>query len=454
MLGSASATAYAWCRVRASHRRWGSSSHFSATASPPTSCRSTSSCSRNSRSHRPARSSATRWCARSLRGCLTDPCEFGVPQMDEPYARFSRLKIDRPHPRVLRGVMNRPDKLNAADREMHSNLSEIWRVIDADASVNAVLLTGAGKAFSAGGDLELVGKMMADFDTRMRVWKEARDMVYNMINCSKPVVSAINGAAVGAGLVVAILADISIAANSAKLIDGHTKLGVAAGDHAAIIWPLLCGMAKAKYHLLLCEPSPARRPSASASFRWRCPMRSCGRARSTLRCGWRKAPRTRSVGPSMRSTTGCARPGRSSTPRSAWNSSASPEPSCRKASRRCARSALCDFRPTASSETAGDNDADRNHQIGRAATARQLQRMLQGRPLGVRRRPDRQRLQDRRSAGGASRSGVSVLRFRHQAADALRPRQPEEDLRGRRQFVRSCLQSSGLHDRPCQLQCL
>jgi enoyl-CoA hydratase len=79
-------------------------------------------------------------------------------------------------------------------------------------------------------------------------------MVYNIINCSKPIVSAINGAAVGAGLVVAILADISIAAKSARLIDGHTKLGVAAGDHAVIIWPLLCGMAKAKYHLLLCEP--------------------------------------------------------------------------------------------------------------------------------------------------------------------------------------------------------
>jgi enoyl-CoA hydratase len=174
--------------------------------------------------------------------------------MDDRYARFSRLKIDRPHPRVLQVVMNRPDKLNAADAEMHSNLTEIWRVIDADPSVNAVLVTGAGKAFSAGGDLDMVGRMMADFDTRMRVWKEARDMVYNMINCSKPIVSAINGAAVGAGLVVAILADISIAAKSAKLIDGHTKLGVAAGDHAAIVWPLLCGMAKAKYHLLLCEP--------------------------------------------------------------------------------------------------------------------------------------------------------------------------------------------------------
>src|SRR5262245_66308525 len=113
--------------------------------------------------------------------------------------------------------MNRPDKLNAADREMHSNLTEIWRVIDADASVNAVLLTGAGKAFSAGGDLELVGKMMAEFDTRMRAWKEARDMVYNMINCSEPEVSAFNGAAVGGGMVVELLADIFVAANSAEV---------------------------------------------------------------------------------------------------------------------------------------------------------------------------------------------------------------------------------------------
>jgi enoyl-CoA hydratase len=174
--------------------------------------------------------------------------------MDERYARFSRLLVDRPHPRVLRLTMNRPEKYNAADAEMHRNLAEIWRVIDEDESVNAVLLTGAGKAFSAGGDLGLVEEMKADFETRVRVWKEARDMVYNVINCGKPVVSAINGVAVGAGLVLAILADVSIAAKSARIIDGHTKLGVAAGDHAVIVWPLLCGMAKAKYHLLTCEP--------------------------------------------------------------------------------------------------------------------------------------------------------------------------------------------------------
>ena len=89
---------------------------------------------------------------------------------------------------------------------------------------------------------------------RIRVLQEARDLVYNVINCSKPVVSAMHGPAVGAGLVVGLLADISIAAKSARIIDGHTRLGVAAGDHAAIVWPLLCGMAKAKYHLLTCEP--------------------------------------------------------------------------------------------------------------------------------------------------------------------------------------------------------
>jgi enoyl-CoA hydratase len=174
--------------------------------------------------------------------------------MDDRYAHYSRLLIDRPHPRVLRITMNRPEKYNAADAEMHRELTEIWRDIDADPTVNAALLTGAGKAFSAGGDLGLVQTMIDDFATRTRVWREARDMVYNVINCGKPIVSAINGVAVGAGLVLGILADISIAAKSARIIDGHTKLGVAAGDHAVIIWPLLCGMAKAKYHLLLCEP--------------------------------------------------------------------------------------------------------------------------------------------------------------------------------------------------------
>lgn len=82
---------------------------------------------------------------------------------------------------------------------------------------------------------------------------EASDIVYNMMACNKPIISAINGVAVGAGLAVAFLADISIMAEEAKVTDGHVKIGVTAGDHAAICWPLLCGMAKAKYYLMTAE---------------------------------------------------------------------------------------------------------------------------------------------------------------------------------------------------------
>ena len=174
--------------------------------------------------------------------------------MTDRYAGYERLALDRPHPRVLRVTMSNPGKLNAADSRMHAELAQIWRDVDADPAVSAAILTGAGRAFSAGGDFAMIETIVEDFDTRARVWKEARDLVYNAINCSKPIVSAMRGPAVGAGLVVGLLADISIAARTARIIDGHTRLGVAAGDHAAILWPLLWGMAKAKYHLLLCEP--------------------------------------------------------------------------------------------------------------------------------------------------------------------------------------------------------
>jgi enoyl-CoA hydratase len=174
--------------------------------------------------------------------------------MSDRYASYRRLKIDWPEERILRIIMDSPGRLNAADALMHEELTRIWRDIDADPGVSVAIIRGAGDAFSAGGDLDLVESMTRDFDVRTRVWKEARDLVYNLVNCGKPIVSAMQGPAVGAGLVAGLLADVSIAAKSARIIDGHTRLGVAAGDHAAIIWPLLCGLAKAKYHLLLCEP--------------------------------------------------------------------------------------------------------------------------------------------------------------------------------------------------------
>src|SRR5699024_5454538 len=114
----------------------------------------------------------------------------------------------------------------------------------------AVVITGAGKAFSAGGDLAMVERMAGDHEAVAHMLDEMSQMVYGIVNCDKPVVSAINGVAVGAGTVVGLLADISLCAEDAKIGDGHVKLGVAAGDHAAIIWPLLAGMAKSKYYLL------------------------------------------------------------------------------------------------------------------------------------------------------------------------------------------------------------
>jgi enoyl-CoA hydratase len=168
------------------------------------------------------------------------------------YARYERLAFDKPHPRVLRITMVN-GKVNSADATMHRELGEIWRDVDADPEVNAAIITGAGKVFSAGGDFKMIEEMIGDFETRAKVWKEARAIVHGMIDCNKPVISAMRGVAVGAGLVCGLLADVSIATRDCRIIDGHTRLGVAAGDHAAIIWPLLCGMAKAKYYLLTCD---------------------------------------------------------------------------------------------------------------------------------------------------------------------------------------------------------
>jgi enoyl-CoA hydratase len=175
-----------------------------------------------------------------------------------PYAHYSALTL-KPHPNgILEVVMGASQsankKLSTADHNLHRELASIWSDIDKDPQTRVALIRGEGKGFSAGGDLGLVEDMANDFNVRARVWREARDLVYNVINCSKPVVSAMHGPAVGAGLVAGLLADISLASKGAKIVDGHTRLGVAAGDHAAIVWPLLCGMAKAKYHLLLCEP--------------------------------------------------------------------------------------------------------------------------------------------------------------------------------------------------------
>jgi len=172
--------------------------------------------------------------------------------MSDRFAGYKRLVCDRPHPKVLRVTLTN-GKMNSSDALMQEELLNIWRDIDRDTSVHAVIVTGAGKVFSAGGDFDMVQDAIDDFDVKARGFKDARDLVMSIIDCSKPIVSAMRGVAVGQGLVVGMLSDISLATKDCRLIDGHTRLGVAAGDHSVMLWPLLCGMAKAKYYLLTCD---------------------------------------------------------------------------------------------------------------------------------------------------------------------------------------------------------
>jgi enoyl-CoA hydratase len=169
------------------------------------------------------------------------------------YSEFKHLSFEKPMPGVLLVTLNRPEVLNAADVRMHKEMSDVWEQIDQDDDVAVSVVTGAGRAFSAGGDLAMIEEMTRDYEALLVQWRDAGAIVERMLAARKPVVSAINGVAVGAGLAVALLADVSVCAESAKLSDGHVRLGVAAGDHAALLWPLLCGFARAKYYLLTAD---------------------------------------------------------------------------------------------------------------------------------------------------------------------------------------------------------
>ena len=151
-------------------------------------------------------------------------------------------------------TMNRPESLNATNARLHYELSRIWVDLGEDPAVRVAVITGAGSAFSAGGDFDLIEESLGNAELIARTIKEAGDIVYNLLNLDKPVISAINGVAVGAGLAVALLADISIAAGERP----HYRRPRAVGAWRPATTPLssgplLCGMAKAKYYLLTCD---------------------------------------------------------------------------------------------------------------------------------------------------------------------------------------------------------
>ncbi len=166
------------------------------------------------------------------------------------YTEYKRLLFERRDNGVLQVTINRPEKMNAADPDMLREFTEVWADIQRDKQTRVVVITGAGSAFSAGGDMEFDRRALGDFPKVAAIMQEARELVSNILACDKAIISAINGVAVGAGLAVALLADISIIGENVRLTDGHARIGLSAGDHTTILWPLLCGVAKAKYYLL------------------------------------------------------------------------------------------------------------------------------------------------------------------------------------------------------------
>lgn len=165
------------------------------------------------------------------------------------YSDFPDFSFSRPADGVLLIKFNRPEKLNALDKKGHDDLARLWPAVSSDSDTRVAVITGTGRAFCAGGSIQGNLEHSGDVGHYTSVLDSARDLVYNMVDCDKPIISAINGPAAGAGLTTALLADISIIGEKVRFTDGHINIGVTAGDHAAIIWPLLCGLARAKYYL-------------------------------------------------------------------------------------------------------------------------------------------------------------------------------------------------------------
>lgn len=151
---------------------------------------------------------------------------------------------------VLTIRLNQPDSLNAFTAGMHTTMSTIWDRVNDDDGVKVAVLTGAGKAFSAGGNVPGMQKKIDDPTLWDAGMPEARRIVYRMLECEKPMIARVNGHAIGLGATVALLCDIIIAADHAKIGDPHVNAGLVAGDGGALIWPQLVGYARAKEYLL------------------------------------------------------------------------------------------------------------------------------------------------------------------------------------------------------------
>jgi enoyl-CoA hydratase len=165
------------------------------------------------------------------------------------YSRYRMLRVERTR-NVLRITLNRPDALNAMNQPLHHELSTIFVDAGMDQEVDVVVLTGAGRAFSAGGDWNWMRQQIADPNIMMGSLPDSKRMMFSILDCEKPIICRLNGDAVGAGCTLALFCDFVIAVDTARLADPHIKVGLVTGDGGAVIWPHLVGYARAKRYLL------------------------------------------------------------------------------------------------------------------------------------------------------------------------------------------------------------
>lgn len=169
------------------------------------------------------------------------------------YENYKRIKFER-RGRALTVTLNRPDLLNAIEAEMHEELGRVFYDVAMDEEADVVILTGAGRAFCAGGDINWMQEMIDD----KRIWErtrvEAKKIVYGLLDCEKPIIAKVNGAAMGLGATIALFSDVIFAAEDAKIADPHVSVGLVAGDGGAVIWPQLIGYARAKEYLMTGKP--------------------------------------------------------------------------------------------------------------------------------------------------------------------------------------------------------
>src|SRR5579864_228486 len=184
--------------------------------------------------------------------------EQEVIAMARDYSEYEFLKVEVAD-RVATITINRPEALNAVNNVVHHELEQIWIDVRADHDVNAILLTGAGRAFCAGGDIKgmAAGGLVSATGKRAKghgrgpiAASNGRRLVENMLDVEQPIIGAINGDAVGLGATLALLCDITVVSEKARFADTHVKVGVVAGDGGAVIWPLLIGPHRAKEFLM------------------------------------------------------------------------------------------------------------------------------------------------------------------------------------------------------------